>query len=194
MDPIARLCVADIDQIITLDNKIPVGPVTNIKPRFDGGFGFTGDFIADIFWYKVINYTVIKTSLFGEGGCQTSMAKNESDFGIAIVDFPVNEEYEKVDPAVIVFEEPLVIVQAYNRTSHMTNFADILQACITEFSPTLWMALLFVLFAFGWLFKMKHSLDNKNSVSHALGRLLPSQALLPKRVILRRQQSYNRKE
>ena len=93
MEPILRLCVADVDQVLMLSSTIPRNEVTNIKPSFEGGVGYITNAIVDIFWYENMNYTVIERDSFGKGGCQTSMANNESDFGVAIVDFPVDEDF-----------------------------------------------------------------------------------------------------
>jgi hypothetical protein len=155
MDSHVRLCLVSLNQILTLNNDIPEGVISNVRPSFGGGFSFAADFILDILWVDGINYTVVTTKVFGKGGCQTSIAKNESDFGVAIVDFPIDEDYEKVNPFVTIFEEPLVIVQGYNKTTYKPNFADLLKKSMSSFSITLWIAILIVLLGISLLFNLK---------------------------------------
>ena len=155
MDIPLRVCVTNVAQIITLNQDIPVGKVTNIRPSFEGGLGFIGDFLVDTFWFTNFNYTVTEATSFGIGGCQTLIVHNESDVAVALVEVPVNEDYDKVHPMFGIFHEPLVIIQGYNRTSRNANFADILRQSIMAFSVRLWIALAVVLLFFGLLFKVR---------------------------------------
>ena len=154
MESVFRLCVVNVESVMVLDEYIPIGKVTNIKPHFTGTFDFAGNFIIDVLFTN-FNYTVVMASTFGKGGCQTSMANNETDFGVAIVDFPVDEDFEKVDPIVTLFEEPLVIVQGYNKTKQNLNVADIFQQSIMEFPVSIWLLLAFVFLVLGLLFKVR---------------------------------------
>ena len=139
---------------MTLDEYIPVGKVTNLKPHFSGSFDFVPNFIIDVIFTN-FNYTIVMHSTFGKGGCQTFMANNETDFGIAVVDFPVNEDFQKIDPIVTLFKGPLVIVQGYNKTKHNLNVADIFQVSMTSFPVRVWLVLALMFLILGLLFKIR---------------------------------------
>lgn len=156
---VLRLCVAEVAEIMALDKNYPRG-VTNIRPQFVGDFGFLANFLVEELLVYDVNFTIVQESIFGKGGCQTSIANNESDFGIAMVDYPVDEEYEKVNPFITLFEEPLVILQGYNRTTHDTKFADIIQQSMKSFSMTIWTLLVVLTFFFGLLFKIRQYTEN----------------------------------
>ena len=147
METPLRVCTISLQGALTLGEDIPVDKVTNTKPYFEGGGGFIMNLAVDIIWSRPINYTMSIASSFGTDGCVGMIAKNESDVSFAIVDFPVNEDYEKVNPVVTLMEEPLVIIQAYNRTNHRPQLADIVEQSIKSFSISLWMSIVcFVLF------------------------------------------------
>ena len=154
MESVLRLCVVNVETVMVLDENIPIGKVTNMKPHFSGSFVFAINPIIDIV-YKNWNYTVAIASTFGKGGCQTSMANNETDFGVAVVDFPVDEDFEKIDPVVILFEEPLVIVQGYNKTKPNFNVADVFEVSITSFPVRIWLVLALLFLVLGLLFKFR---------------------------------------
>ena len=169
-----RVCVANMAQIITLNEKIPVGKVTNIRPSFEGGLGFIGDFLVDTFWFTNFNYTVIEATSFGIGGCQTLIVRNESDMAVALVEVPVNEDYDKVHPMFGIFHEPLIILQGYNLTSRNHNFADILHQSMMAFTLSLWIALAVILFLIGLMFKVRQFTHNwQHSTYFINGRFLP---------------------
>ena len=149
-----RMCVVNVETVMVLDENIPIEKVTNIKPYFTGSFDFVPNFIIEVI-YKNWNYTVVIASTFGKGGCQTSMANNETDFGAVVVDYPVDEDFEKVDPVITLFEEPLVIVQGYNKTKPNFNVADILQVSMTSFPLSIWLVLVFMFLVLGLLFKVR---------------------------------------
>lgn len=90
---VLRLYVVDAE-IMTLDKEYPRG-VTNIRPHFIGGFGFLANFMIEELLIYDVNFTIVEKSTFGKGGCQTLLANNASDFGMAIVGCPVNEDYKK---------------------------------------------------------------------------------------------------
>ena len=154
MESVLRLCVVNVESVMVLDENIPIGKVTNIKLHFSGSFAFAINPIIDIV-YKNWNYTVVVASTFGKGGCQTSMANNETDFGAVVVDYPVDEDFEKIDPVVILFEEPLVIVQGYNKTKQNFNVADIFKVSMTSFPLSIWLVLALLFLVLGLLFKFR---------------------------------------
>ena len=154
MEAPLRFCTIDLQQILEISEDIPINKVTNIKPSFEGGLAFAGNFLLDVIWSRPFNYTVIKADRFGSEGCEGSIARNETDVAVAIIDFPVNEDYEKVNPVFTLFEEPLVILQAYNRTDHRQKFADIVQLSLASFSFSLWLAILFLLLVIGIIMKI----------------------------------------
>ena len=82
---------------MTPREDIPVGKVTNIKPYFQGVAGSVMNLAVDMVWSGPINYTMSIASSFGTDGCVGMIARNESDASCAIVDFPTNEDYEKVN-------------------------------------------------------------------------------------------------
>ena len=131
---------------MTLRTDIPVDKVNNIKPYFEGALGSPFNLLINAIWSGSINYTISIASSFGNDGCQGMIARNQSDASFAMVDFPVNEDYEKVNPVVTLMEEPLFIMQAYNRT-HQRQLVDIAGQSIKSFSISLWMSIVcFVLF------------------------------------------------
>ena len=154
MEVSLRFCIIEIKQILEISEDVPINKVTNIKPSFEGGLAFAGNFLVDVVWSQPFNYTIIKADRFGSEGCEGSIARNETDGAVAIIDFPVNEDYEKVNPVFTLFEEPLVILQAYNRTDHRQKFADIVQLSLASFSFSLWLAILFLLLVIGIIMKI----------------------------------------
>ena len=141
-----RICTVDVKSVLSLRNDISIDKVNDIKPYLEGILGSTFNLLVDVIWSQPINYTISIASSFGTDGCQGMIAKNQSDVSIALVDFPVNEDYEKVNPIVRFMEEPLFILQAYNRT-HRRQLADIVKQSFQAFSISLWMSIVcFVLF------------------------------------------------
>ena len=55
---------------------------------------------------------------------------------MSIIDYPVDEDYKKVNPFVTLFEEPLVIFQGYNRTTK-DSVTDLFGQSTTSFSLSL---------------------------------------------------------
>ena len=146
METPLRVCTVDVKNFLALRDDISIGKVNDIKPYLEGILGSTFNLLVDVIWSQPINYTISIASSFGTDGCQGMIAKNQSDVSIALVDFPVNEDYEKVNPIVRFMEEPLFILQAYNRT-HRRQLADIVKQSFQAFSISLWMSIVcFVLF------------------------------------------------
>ena len=147
METPLRICTIHVKDLVTLREDIRVDKVNYIKPYFEGAFGSPFNLLINAIWSGSINYTISIASSFGTDGCVGMIAKNQSDVSIAIVDFPVNEDYEKVNPIVTLMEEPLAIMQAYNRTHRRQKLADIVGQSIKSFSISLWMSIVcFVLF------------------------------------------------
>ena len=76
-------------------------------------------------------------------GCIGSLDRNESDFALTFADYPT-EHYENIDPFVVLFEEPLAMVSAYNVTNGTVR-ADVLKTSFKSFSMSLWLLLFAVL-------------------------------------------------
>ena len=116
MEAPLRICTVYMKDLMTLGEDIPIDKVTNITPYFEGAASLVTNLVVDIAWSGPINYTISIASSFGSDGCVGMIARNQSDVSFALVDFPVNKDYEKVNPVVTLMEEPLTILQAYNRT------------------------------------------------------------------------------
>ena len=141
-----RICTISVGTF-RLREDVPVDKVTNIKPYFEGFGDSVANIAVNIIWSGPINYTISSASSFGTDGCQGMIAKNQSDASFALVDFPVNEDYEKVNPVVTFVEEPLIILQAYNRTHQRQKLADVVRKSVKSFSISLWISITcFVLF------------------------------------------------
>ena len=166
METPLRICTIHVNDIITLREDIPVDQITNIKPYFEGAASSVANVLMNAIWSGPINYTISIASSFGTDGCQGMIAKNQSDASIAIVDFPVNEDYEKVNPVVTLMEEPLIIMQAYNRT-HQKQLADIVRQSLESFSISLWMSIVcFVLFM-GIFLKIRQEIANEECTCYS---------------------------
>ena len=156
METPLRICTVHLQDYITLREDIPIDKVTNIKPYFEGAQSSVVNVAVNPFWHRSINYTISIASSFGADGCQGMIARNQSDASIAVVDFPTNEDYEKVNPVVTLIEEPLAILQAYNRT-HQKKLADIVGQSLQSFSMSLWISIVcFILFMAIFL-RIRHS-------------------------------------
>ena len=115
MEAPVRICTIHVKDFMTLRKDIPVDEITNINPYFEGAMDPVMNLAVDIAWYRPVNYTILIASSFGSDGCQGMIAKNQSDASLAIVDFPVNEDYEKVNPVATLVEEPLFTETAVGR-------------------------------------------------------------------------------
>ena len=143
---------------MTPGRDIPLGKVTNIKPYAEGPFKFIVNEIIDYIWSRPVNYTLTVASSLGTDGCQALIARNQSDVVLGLVDFPINEEYEKVNPVITFMEEPLVIIQAYNRTRHNEKLADIVKQSLDSFSISLWMSIVCFVLVMGIMFGIREKL------------------------------------
>ena len=120
MEPMLRFCVVRVEGMLSL-NKEVVGGVTNIKPRLEGGMGRPANYFLDSFWFEGLNYTAKEMRFTQE--CVTSISQNESDY--MPDEFPVNEDYNKVNPFIVIAEGKIVMAQAYNRTDQSHIKTDI---------------------------------------------------------------------
>ena len=77
-------------------------------------------------------------------GCLGSLDRNESDLALVVADYPT-EHYEHIDPFGVFFEEPLVLISAYNMTNGTVR-ADILQTSHQSFSMSLWLLFFTIIF------------------------------------------------
>ena len=98
-----------IDLLLYPKKNIPINEVTNIEPAFDGELGFVLEFFTKAIWYRSINYTLTVTDSFGNDGCEGSIARNESDVAVALVDYPTKHHYDKVNPMITLYDDPVVI-------------------------------------------------------------------------------------
>ena len=155
-----RICTVQIKGAAA--PAIPLNQVTNIRPYFEGPFSSAPNMIIDYIWPGPVNYTLTVANTMGTDGCQGLIARNESDFLFGSVDFPIKEEYEKVNPVMTFSEEPLVIVQAYNRTHQSRRLADIVDKSFTSFSISLWVLIICFVLVMGFIFRIRQKvLQNK---------------------------------
>ena len=157
MEPVYRLCFLERPGVMQIEHPIRSGlpgEVFNTKPRFGGGFASIGNFIIDMAYaFKSgLNYSLVEQNEFGSKdqetgeftGCFGSLVRNESDFTLMVVDYPT-KDYEKINPYLVLMEEPLTIVQGYNRTVH-GDWSDILTSSFSAFDAHLWILILFACF------------------------------------------------
>ena len=164
MDEVVRVCVIEADGIFNLPKDIKPGVPYHEKIAFTGGIGRYMGLIWDLLYFIDKNLTVslhVKNS-FGSGddGCLASISKNESDFAVALYDYPYDQDYEKVYPLSILYEEPVVIFQGYNTTSRI-NFVDIFRKTLQSFSLSLWLLLLNTLIVISLIMKIGYNYRKK---------------------------------
>ena len=147
MEPPLRICALKINHLVYPKDYIPINEVTNLGLAFDGSFGFFSTFFAKAMRYPNLNYTLTVTDSFGNDGCEGSISRNESDVTIGMVDFPIKHDYYQVNPVITLYDEPIVIIQAYNRSNKEKELADFFKTSLESFSPSLWTSIaFFVLF------------------------------------------------
>ena len=161
MESPLRICAVNIDLLTYPKKMIPINEVTNLELAFDGSFGFLFNFITKAMWYPNMNYTLTVTDSFGNDGCEGSISRNETDVVIGIVDFPIKHDYHKVNPVITLYDEPLVIIQAYNRSNQEQKLADLFKTSLASFSPSLWMSIAFFVFVMGIMLSMRQLLLKK---------------------------------
>ena len=147
-----RLCVLRVEGIFTI-NKEAVGGVTNIKPRLEGGIGRHNEYFLDSFWFEGLNYTAQEVEFTQK--CVTSISTNESDYMPTTDEFPVNEDYNKVNPFIVTDEGKIVMAQAYNRTDPSNMKTDIFITSISGLNWQVWLTLAFLLSSFAFLLKIR---------------------------------------
>ena len=93
---VVRICVTEIEEIMTIDPQIPVGKVTSMKLSFVGSLAQMMHFFSSlVFTQRNMNYTVVKGDTLNN--CEASIALNHSDYAVGIFDFPIKEDYEKIN-------------------------------------------------------------------------------------------------
>ena len=145
-EPGYRLCHVPMPYILTYEDKDGHG-----NPIFSGaGKRLLQLVIEAVFSGRDWNHTMIqetqwsvKTDSGQMAGCLGSLDRNESDLALVVADYPT-EHYEQIDPFGVFFEEPLVLISAYNVTTG-TIRADILETSLQSFSMSLWLLLFAVL-------------------------------------------------
>ena len=156
MEAPLRICYVSLPGTFDLKRGIPIGKVTNVIPRFEGAISPVVNHVIDHIWPREpVNYTLRVGDSLGTDGCQGFIAKNQSDLMLGPVDFPVKEEYEKVNPIVTLMEEPLVILQAYNKTRHNEQLADVVKQSFQSFTVSLWMAIFCFVLVMGTMFVIR---------------------------------------
>ena len=156
MEAPLRICFVSLPGTFQLRRDIPVGKVINIVPHFEGAISPVVNHVIDHTWSRQpINYTLMVADSLGTDGCQGFIARNQSDLMLGPVDFPVKEEYEKVNPIVTLMEEPLVILQAYNKTRHNEQLADVVKQSFQSFTVSLWMAIFCFVLVMGTMFVIR---------------------------------------
>ena len=135
MEPPLRICTIKIKDFAYPKEHIPINKVTNIKPAFDGGVGFIFESFVDVIWTHTINYTLAVMDSFGNDGCEGSISRNESDMAILLVDYPIKHDYHKVNLVITLFDEPIVIIQAYNRSNKADKLADVFKTSLASSHP-----------------------------------------------------------
>ena len=168
MEPPLRICTVKIADIASPKEHIPMNEKTNIKPAFEGPFGFVLDFFIEAIWYRTMNYTLTVTNSFGNDGCEGSISRNESDVAIGVVDFPIKHDYYQVNPVITLYDEPIVIIQVYNRSNHEMKLADLFKTSLASFSPSLWMSIALLVFFMGIMLSMRRLLKKmkKDDMRH----------------------------
>ena len=161
MEPPLRICTVNIKDFAYPKKSIPINEVTNMEPAFDGPLGFIFEFYTKSMWNRSMNYTLTVTDSFGNDGCEGLISRNESDIALAIVDFPIKHDYSKVNPVITLFDEPIVIIQAYNRSNKADKLADVFKTSLASFSPSLWISIAFFVFAMGIMLSMRQLLLKK---------------------------------
>ena len=155
MESPLRVCTVKIDPFFYPKKYIPLNEVTNLKLAFDGYLRFIPNFFADMTWYSNVNYTLTLTDSFGNDGCEGSISRNESDVALGMVDYPIKHDYHQMNPAITVYDEPIVIIQTYNRSNQEQKLADIFKTSLESFSPSLWMLIAFFVFIMGILLSVR---------------------------------------
>ena len=145
-EPGYRLCHVPMPYILYYENNDGHG-----NPKFSGvAKEILQLAIETIFSGRDWNHTMIqetqwsaKTDSGQMAGCLGSLDRNESDIALVVADYPT-EHYESIDPYTVLFEEPLVLVSAYNMTNGTVR-ADVLKTSLKSFSMSLWLLLFAVL-------------------------------------------------
>ena len=145
-EPGYRLCHVRMPYILAYEDNDRHG-----NPRFSGvAKGILQMVIETVFSGRNWNHTMIeetqwsaKTDSGQLAGCLGSLDRNESDLALVVVNYPT-EHYEQIDPFGVFFEEPLVLISAYNVTNGTVR-ADVLKTSLKSFSTSLWVLLFAVL-------------------------------------------------
>ena len=151
-----RLCISSDPAVLNLkdDSKWQSGQVHDEYPEFTGYAGSIFQQLTSVFVSPPSNISVVLESVtgsYGEDGsptgCYGSIYRNESDFTLMPVEYPV-QDYEKVDPFQIVFEGPLTSMYKVEERSSVI-YADFLANSLKSFDRNIWSAvvLTFVVFA-----------------------------------------------
>ena len=162
-----RLCFVKLRTLADFEPDHVEGQVYEGRPRLKGPVATTAEtMISMVFPRKVSNYSLRLEKNMGDfdeltglyDGCLGSVQRNESDAVVIPVAFPT-QDYEKINPAQIIIQEPLTILQGYKPTTR-TGYADTLKAAVPAFTPGLWMLMFWTLIVFMILFKLKVSFRN----------------------------------
>ena len=152
-----RLCVIRIEGMCSI-NKEALRGVTNIKPRLEGTFRRPANYFLDSFWFEGLNYTVKEVESLQV--CVTSISQNESDYMPVLYEFPVNKDYDKVNPFIIIAERKIAMVQAYNQTDQSN-----VKTSISRLNWQVWLTLAFLLTHFAVLLKFRQHFLKKSFLS-----------------------------
>ena len=162
-----RFCFVNLRTLADFEHDHVEGQMYEGRPEFKGPLSATAETtLSMIFPRKVFNYSLRLDKNMGDfdeltglyNGCLGSVQRNQSDAIVIPVAFPT-QDFERINPAQVITQEPLTILQGYKPTSRI-GYADTLKAALPGFTPGLSMLIFFTLMVFIILFKLKASLQN----------------------------------